>query len=1217
MKNRPVGFLLSFLFIWLFTTVASSQSYWEQLPAPSGGHPDHIVEQPNGLLFANFGDTLIYRSANQGQQWEEAFHLPYKNIHSTYGLGKITFGQDGILYREQFLKSTSQDLYPYYRTIRSSDNGATWQTLLDSSVVYGITSTTHGILMGLTLNITQDTAFIMRSTDNGSNWTVEFTTDQINFPNVKYHDNFHLQAVENGGIVCISVVNDRCLFSFDEGITWRMESQMPDNVYYAPVFTKSKTYLVNNNTLGGRLYRIDSTGTTILNVGYGSNAHANALLLRNDGSILYETIDPLLVSTDDGMTWQILSQNLTYKIFPLPVQTQAGIIFANSDHDLTRSEDNGLKWAFSATNFPFGQIQSLQVLSPDTLIAQSNGELFTTVDAGIHWTPLFSEPQTEYIHFDGQNTVVTKKREIYTYHDIRVMYSSDFGKHFQNISPPGVVQNNLTGWGLYYDENMQVVYVNVENGIARSADKGVTWEHISVPRTSSFTRHPSGTLFICSKYNGLYSSEDGGHNWSYLNTGLSFYTINASTTGDLLALCSDGYYKSMDKGITWFKMLDSEPTIYSGSFDSYTGTVFENIQHHYFFLHFNFVDAIITRSIDEGYSHFNLPLQAPNAKCLFLTIGENDQKLYSIYENKQGMNVLARTASSTAIGAVIKGTVTRETDDNCDTYELQNPLKNWIVNAIGANSWYVNTDSAGRYSMFVDTGAYILTVKPPISLFWQKCADSIPIFLPNILDTVTQRFSIKSIANCPYMFVDLAVPYLDLGFENEAHLTYSNQGSVTANNAWVDVTIDSKLILKSPNFPYDSLGNHVYRFHLGSVESATEGSLYFTLKADPDSVQIGETHCISAHIHPDSVCVPVPAWSGAEIVVDARCQQDTAVQFEITNIGDQQTQTLHYIVIEDDVVMKHGFETYAPHETKTLQFTAGGHTWRFETQQEPGHPFSHLASATIEGCNGIVSAGLVNLFDLDNGIPSQDVECIEVRASHDPNDKKGLPEGYGTDHLIEPHTPIAYLIDFQNTGTAPAHLVVIRDTLDAWLDPATLQMGASSHPYTWKLEGQGVLVISYTGINLPDSSSNPPASQGFISYKINQKTNVPLGTIIHNTASIYFDFNGSVVTNQTFHKIGHNFIKQITLTKTLENQPMKVRVIPNPVVEEAQLILDGLSDGDFVFHLTDAAGRELQQQSFHGNAFQFQRNQLSASLYFFQITTPSGKPVASGKILIQ
>jgi len=116
-----------------------------------------------------------------------------------------------------------------------------------------------------------------------------------------------------------------------------------------------------------------------------------------------------------------------------------------------------------------------------------------------------------------------------------------------------------------------------------------------------------------------------------------------------------------------------------------------------------------------------------------------------------------------------------------------------------------------------------------------------------------------------------------------------------------------------------------------------------------------------------------------------------------------------------------------------------------------------------------------------------------------------------------------YRVRFQNTGTAPAQEVIIRDLLDSDLDITTLHILASSHPITQvEIIPDNALIISYEGINLPDSGSNLQGSQGFVIFSIKPKSNLPEGTQITNQAGIYFDFNEVVLTNTTLNTLRDN-----------------------------------------------------------------------------------------------
>ncbi|MEL6672665.1 MAG: PKD domain-containing protein [Bacteroidota bacterium] len=145
---------------------------------------------------------------------------------------------------------------------------------------------------------------------------------------------------------------------------------------------------------------------------------------------------------------------------------------------------------------------------------------------------------------------------------------------------------------------------------------------------------------------------------------------------------------------------------------------------------------------------------------------------------------------------------------------------------------------------------------------------------------------------------------------------------------------------------------------------------------------------------------------------------------------------------------------------------------------------------------------------------------IEILASYDPNDKLVTPRGIGPEGFIQAKDSLLqYTIRFQNTGTAPATYVQIRDTLPATLNPFTLKMLGGSHPYTAKVVDGHILEVTHSNIFLPDSLSDPLGSQGFIAFTVRLHPNLPMGTEIRNRAGIYFDFNAPVITNYALNTL--------------------------------------------------------------------------------------------------
>ncbi len=182
--------------------------------------------------------------------------------------------------------------------------------------------------------------------------------------------------------------------------------------------------------------------------------------------------------------------------------------------------------------------------------------------------------------------------------------------------------------------------------------------------------------------------------------------------------------------------------------------------------------------------------------------------------------------------------------------------------------------------------------------------------------------------------------------------------------------------------------------------------------------------------------------------------------------------------------------------------------------------FALPPQASLVGQQLWMSASVTNgLYDYEPGNNS-DSSRVEITGSYDPNVKAVDPEGFGLPHYV-PMTQeeFKYTINFQNTGTDTAYNITITDTLSSYLDPLTIKAGASSHPYSWEILSPCILKFHFNGINLPDSAVNEPRSHGFVTYSIGTVHGLPAGTIIKNTAHVYFDFNLPVETNTTTNEL--------------------------------------------------------------------------------------------------
>lgn len=494
----------------------------------------------------------------------------------------------------------------------------------------------------------------------------------------------------------------------------------------------------------------------------------------------------------------------------------------------------------------------------------------------------------------------------------------------------------------------------------------------------------------------------------------------------------------------------------------------------------------------------------------------------------------------------LEGYLRFDTNDNCvaDTSEIG--LGNWFVFAASGNEFFTTTNEQGFYSLGLPFGTHQIYVFPPSDL-WNICPNGVTVVVPDTgLTTLSQHFSAAAIVDCPAMTISISTPFLRRCFPNVYHVSYCNDGTVTADSVVVEIVLPDELDFNEASIPYTFDGT-TFSFQIGAVDALECGSFTITATPDCDDTELGQTICVSAAIYPDTLCNPPANWSGATLAGMANCLGDS-VQFVLTNTGfGASAEGLGFVVVDDHVIMMQSpLPSLLPQEQYTATLAAGGTTLRFLAEQEPNHPLSEAVSVGVEGCNGPVQPGALLEFPNTDGRPATARDCHELVGAYDPNDKAATPRGVGDEHYILPGTPLDYRIRFQNTGTDTAFTVVIRDTLDAWLEPLSLKVGAASHAFDFNVTETGILTFIFNNIALPDSNVNEAASHGFVQFSIEHKTDIPMGTLLENRAGIYFDFNPPVITNTVWHTVDTGFLSVVSRVNSLPDEGVQLRVFPNP-----------------------------------------------------------------------
>lgn len=584
-----------------------------------------------------------------------------------------------------------------------------------------------------------------------------------------------------------------------------------------------------------------------------------------------------------------------------------------------------------------------------------------------------------------------------------------------------------------------------------------------------------------------------------------------------------------------------------------------------------------------------------------------------------------KTESTGVLGNnYVKGKVYYDTNNNCKFDNGDTPLNDWLVQITKNNRTYLSiSNGSGDISTTVDSGNYVIKLLPQNSYWKQVCQTSYNIALTEQEDTVTVDFALRPVVLCPALEVNISTAQLLRCQHNRYNVSFCNRGTVTAVNAYIDVTFDEffeGFIVGLPNWTQN--GQKI-RCNIGDIPAGGCGSFDITALLDENcnKTVLGQAHKVEAHIYPDQICTAQNAnWDGSSLEVSGQCVGNQ-IQFKVRNNSTKkQTQARKAIIIEDDIVyLQKPIGPLDPQQDTTILLPSTGSTYRLIVEQSAGHPGNSNPTVAVEGCaTGAFSTGYVTQFSEDDGNPFISTSVQESRGKNNTNEKIAFPKGYQKERYVTDSTEITYQIFFNNTyGDTLKNLTII-DTLSSLVNPTTIKDVQSSHKYKLTFPQNNVLQFDFNDINLPDSSTNALRSSGYVKFRLSQKPNNVNGSQIHNRAAIFYAGKQQVSTNLVTHTVGKNlftYVKNIN-----ENPNIKLNISPNPFVDVTTLALVGLNEvltpnAEKELLVFNLAGRLVRREVFSTNQITFERQQLMAGMYIFKISQKSNI-LFTGKLMI-
>lgn len=425
------------------------------------------------------------------------------------------------------------------------------------------------------------------------------------------------------------------------------------------------------------------------------------------------------------------------------------------------------------------------------------------------------------------------------------------------------------------------------------------------------------------------------------------------------------------------------------------------------------------------------------------------------------------------------------------------------------------------------------------------------------------------------------------------------------------------IIAQSNSFTYsattDTLGNYNIPVSLGTYElSYGQLGSYWEACAIPnvDLLATNQAATVDIGIEPLADCPELVVSLGSNVF--RRCFDNNYLQIHYKNIGTAPAENayINLFMPPDLEFLSAGPITSVPINSQNFRFELG--TLDVGEKGQISVNFKVNCDATMGELVCASASIYPDLICLPTTPDRTDSRfCLPIVASFDPNDKTAFMDGEPVSTTVAPEADLEYLIRFQNTGNDTAFNIVILDTLTTLLDPASVQPGASSHPYTFELIKGHILRFSFRNILLPDSTTNEVASHGFVKFMVHQSATNVIGNEIKNSAAIYFDYNAPIITNET------KLVIALPSATAEAKSPVIAQVFPVPARDRAQVTLLNTNGAAVLWRLFDITGKLVASgQATNTGSFDIPRNNLPAGMYHCQFLMDKGQ-MADGKIMFE
>jgi hypothetical protein len=238
---------------------------------------------------------------------------------------------------------------------------------------------------------------------------------------------------------------------------------------------------------------------------------------------------------------------------------------------------------------------------------------------------------------------------------------------------------------------------------------------------------------------------------------------------------------------------------------------------------------------------------------------------------------------------------------------------------------------------------------------------------------------------CPLMFVNVNYSTLSSCSTSLVVLHYCNQGSRAAHDAYINVALDSFLLLQTASVSPVALSATHYRFNLDTVPAGFCGYIQLQVFVSCDTSLKGQEHCIEAHIMPDTVCSAV--IDAPLLSLEGKCKGNK-IEFLVHNAGldISSLQQIKFIIIDDHLliqgnphVIQQGILTMSAYSSVAFNiFNVNTTAYKIELRDSLNQliAFSSVSNCNSSNANLLIEQQYFDSFWNGSPLPFKDTRCM-------------------------------------------------------------------------------------------------------------------------------------------------------------------------------------------------------------------------------------------------